>query len=714
MIRTHLMSHKKKYIIGASILLFVLLCAYAYFSISAQLHFTLKTELLITHEPTQDFVSTTNNNSVVVSIKTNVNTYLACNIVCDYSVQNIYELDNQTSKQLTHNITLTTPEYGFGEQLYTFKSSCRTIPSTFCPSSNKLINQTTLIVINYSLTKSELNVVTQVPAIEQTLSNASEMLAQINYSRQLLALWPANIVILDNSEVIAKQQKLLNLWRAQHYEEANDAWFSLNNSLSQINSDDVLLEQINQYNQLEQTVFDFFGNSTIKEFANYAESYDPDVRTVRQAISRLVTINHETIIDDLSRANNIATGAMDYLTRGADNYLANRTAAQTQINLAQLKLQFVKSNIDLATAISTNSSIFSTDICNATNALRLHNLWAINSGLEILNDSELQTTTQQINATYIFSLPNNFCVAQNETIDTQWPINLTNSKIIIPARENVTIVPQLNQATTACLIGTGSSSKLCPPKQSPIIFIHGHSFDASNSPQISMQAFSTIQQKLESDGFVNAGELTLESTPNEAAINAPFTVRASYYYITTYGIGDYSFAVQKSERIENYAIRLKDIIDEVKRQSGSPNVTIVAHSMGGLVVIEYVSLFGMDSIDHVITINAPHQGIVGHVASVCGLLGSAKECEDMTANSTFLQRLPPISGNWDVIASTGCQMKEGLGDGVVLQNNSILPGASNYYLLNGTCTDALNSNLHTQMLEENQLFVLLEKLLLKK
>ena len=53
---------------------------------------------------------------------------------------------------------------------------------------------------------------------------------------------------------------------------------------------------------------------------------------------------------------------------------------------------------------------------------------------------------------------------------------------------------------------------------------------------------------------------------------------------------------------------LKCLIDGVKKQTGSDKVDIIAHSMGGLVVKDYVYKFGQDSIDKFIDIATPHLG----------------------------------------------------------------------------------------------------------
>ena len=38
----------------------------------------------------------------------------------------------------------------------------------------------------------------------------------------------------------------------------------------------------------------------------------------------------------------------------------------------------------------------------------------------------------------------------------------------------------------------------------PVIFLHGHIFNDANSPDLSLNAFSKMQNEMEDDGFVNA------------------------------------------------------------------------------------------------------------------------------------------------------------------------------------------------------------------
>lgn len=697
---TFFKKHKKLVIWGSIILIVLILGIYAYLRISATLHFTLQSELLATHTPAQLVVETTNNATINVSVQTSINTFHACDSICDYDVAGVYALHNRSERNLVHTFSVTTPEKGFGQQLLYLKSSCKTIPSTFCPSSQKTINQTSLIIVNYALRQDEIAVVESLPTISTILTQATKLVEQIRYTKQIYMLWPLQTVkINDDRELSTELTAITNAWRKNEFIYANRLAQDLQQTTSAYNettavATTTLLALITQYNQLQTDIVTFLDNQTIREYVTYAQKYDTTAGTVRQAINRLTTILAQTFIEDLPRSQIVATGAMQFLQNKTQVYLTQKDAATNTIAFARTLLPLIETPL-------TNLSL---NMCDATQALLTHNAWALSSNYTQLSKIDAQTIVQPVNATYLFDITTEFCIEQTPSVQINLDAQLSAKNIKLPLIINLS-APHLATPSAQCYLG--SQQIACDTKRTPILFIHGHSFDESNSPQISMAAFSHIQEQLEADGYVNAGELLEQTT---GTILAPFTMRASYYYIQQYGVGAYSFEIQKSERIENYAIRLKDIINTMKEMSGSQNITIVAHSMGGLVVREYANLFGMDSIDHAITINTPHQGVTGRTVSICDLLGAAKECEDMTVNSTFLRRLPPVTGQWDVIASTGCQMKEGAGDGVVLVQHSVLSGAT-HHLVNGTCTDALESDLHTSVLEDPRVYKLIVSIL---
>ena len=63
-------------------------------------------------------------------------------------------------------------------------------------------------------------------------------------------------------------------------------------------------------------------------------------------------------------------------------------------------------------------------------------------------------------------------------------------------------------------------------------------------------------------------------------------------------------------RIEEYADALQRAVEKLRADSGSERVTLVCHSMGGLVARTFLRAKGHDAIARVITICTPHHGTV--------------------------------------------------------------------------------------------------------
>ncbi len=247
------------------------------------------------------------------------------------------------------------------------------------------------------------------------------------------------------------------------------------------------------------------------------------------------------------------------------------------------------------------------------------------------------------------------------------------------------------------------------PKTFPIIFLHGHSLAKDNSPEFSLDSFNKLQSKLQEDGYLNAGIVSLYSQNEvlQAGIwglsGKPITVKASYYYDAFRKEDKYIVVPTKSENIDAYALRLKDLIDIVKERTNKPKVNIIAHSMGGLVARRYVQIFGEDDIDKLIMIVTPNKGISGTISDYCGFIGENRECQDMQENSLFINKLndplkQPNKIKLYSIIGQGCVMKLGNGDGIVLTENVKLENARLFYV-NGTCGGLFGGALHTEILD---------------
>lgn len=235
----------------------------------------------------------------------------------------------------------------------------------------------------------------------------------------------------------------------------------------------------------------------------------------------------------------------------------------------------------------------------------------------------------------------------------------------------------------------------------PIVFLHGHAFNSNLPVEFNLDGFTKIQENLETEGYLNAGAISLYSeSPTDnflSKIPVPLTIKASYYYDSLKQSDSYTLVQRKSETIDAYAIRLNELIKDIEIKTERPKVIIIAHSMGGLVARRYVQLFGADKVEKLILIGTPNKGIEGDIANYCSIFGEKLECRDMNSNSFFMNKLNRDLPNVPIymIYGTGCNMNGEDGDGIVLTRNAILENANNSKI-NGQCGGV--NFLHTEML----------------
>ena len=225
----------------------------------------------------------------------------------------------------------------------------------------------------------------------------------------------------------------------------------------------------------------------------------------------------------------------------------------------------------------------------------------------------------------------------------------------------------------------------------PIILVHGHSFNDAVSAESSIGDLNSIKEKLIDDGLIDGGYVIvrkLNRTGTFARTNKQMVFSVSYYF-DIYQNDEETFVLQtKADSLDTYALRLNDIIENVKLMTNRDKVNIVAHSMGGLVSRRYMQIFGDDSVNDLIMIGTPNHGIDGYVLSSCPVFGADIHCEAMDKSSLFLNKLnygKVPETNVSVIIGVGCNTDGSVGDGIVKNESAYLSWAKDYYV-NGTCS----------------------------
>ncbi len=291
------------------------------------------------------------------------------------------------------------------------------------------------------------------------------------------------------------------------------------------------------------------------------------------------------------------------------------------------------------------------------------------------------------------------------------PANSTyniSSQIVTELSDNPPICCVFGECNPCC------SDESCrnDPSSFPIILLHGHAVSGDSSVEYSLDAYNKVQHKLQEDGYINAGILSLynireDVKEGEWGISGrPVTVKVSYYYDAFKKGEKYVVVPTKSETIDTYAVRLKDIVESVKRRTGKPKANIIANSMGGLVARRYMQIFGDASVYKLIMTGTPNKGIVGNVRDVCGIIGEDLECRDMQENSLFINVLndparQPSNVKIYIIAGSGCEMDGKDGDGIVLLDHAIMPNAKPF-VVKAKEPCSFGSYLHTKLLDTDK------------
>lgn len=464
------------------------------------------------------------------------------------------------------------------------------------------------------------------------------------------------------NEIISYQDELLYL---QEFQEAKVSDFS-KDVLSQLNTSLVIYDSKNM--------------ETLTDFSTTMISLRTDARTLLSIYQNIVldAINETIQVTQIWNNNSISTLPQ-----------ACQTLTQTS---QSIKLFNQQANLTFAT-------VYPDEYANETFVDMIEN----NSVQFYLNQSynysykditpyyeEFLDDIQEVKDTYCLFVP---------SFTEHQPVSEIE---IEPFDTSIQLIELQRTSGDCCVYGVCLS---CSEYDDyPILLVHGHALTSVTSPEAALHSFSKIQKRLENEGYVNVGELNDYPIKSWKEVDGPISVRASYYFVTYAELGQYQFYSKKYESIESYAIRLKEIVEEIKYKTGKDKVVIVAHSMGGLVTRQYLALFGEDSVDKAVLIGTPNNGVIGASQRLCSLTGANKECEEMAQDSVFLKRLNqyiPTKTSMYVIAGRGCSMNGLEADGVVTLDSVLLPYANNT-IVNGTCTDALNSEMHKALIDPDK------------
>lgn len=584
-----------------------------------------------------------------------------------------FEIDSGTP--IEKEYTIRAPNLGRGQILYLYGIECQGIKTYTCDTKERITNRNLLVSLNYDLNEENIIITNELKIkLNEIITEVSEInsnLIILNQSEIKNDL-ELNELSFELNEIIKKLKQNEIYWNKQQYDLIKLPDITLlkekyNNLLTFINEQkkkEILQNEFNvfvEYDTLCQLSNNCYPHTTIQELANNNQL------SITESCNKIDGIS--TIYTQIKSQNN-----ENYL---AQNYNITSTFTLDVINkLANLKNQVKKPYLENLPNETINSDL-------------LLEIIKINDPIQTNEYNQYNLTPALINE----------LTKNNITCNNKYNSILLNNTV----RLNILFeTPNLKcgfygNYTDCC---TNNECRNDPTKY-PVIFLNGHDFSQDIPADYSLDTFRTIEKKLTEKGYLTAGVISVSSEQKDygrlGLTNVPITIRGSYYFDVYKIEDDYQILQTKSENIDTYAIRLNDIINNVKFNTGRPKVIIIAHSMGGLVARRYAQIFGNESVDKLILIGTPNKGIQGTIIQGCKLFGEDLECKDMESTSLFMNKLNGQKPNVKIynIIGTNCTTDGEKSDGIVLEKNARLEDAENI-IINGKCEYI--KLLHNEML----------------
>lgn len=700
-------------------------------------NFLLGYDTLVNLQADKEYLNLPKDSTDTLTFTSSVVANPFCSVECtsvfqDLSSNNIIQRDAfSISPGLPEKRTfsLSPNKMGTGIDLYRYTITCTSKPTTVCHTEGEQSTRSIVIPVERTLNNEDAAAKQRQQNILLLYSqNLTEQEALYNTLVQLQSQF--NIQSNANTSLNAFKTHLKNiqsLWFEQNYQEIETQLTKLNTTATQSAQDiaqlsNTITQKVIEYNkgaeqqkkaedilkQLANTTL--LNSSRINEInqiitqfnntENINSTFATDIETLAQSVEQEL---QETMLS-MYYNNTLAAEALCIINATCIPHTTIDELATIQINVQTICQQIDEMNIFKSAAVISPSNQAEAD--NAIQSILRNNPIKNSRNAIILN----QLKNQMLTATPITPITKNQDVAQ--AVSKYIP-----EKCTIPTIERISVktlntpiitIPQVNKSelsSTLPQIEFFEPSRICclknncsacenNPEQYSIIFLHGHAVNQDVSADYSLEGFEKIQNRLEQDGWLSIGAIPLYSqiVPRGTLglFNTSMTIRGSYYYDIFRSPSSYIIEQSKSESIDTYAVRLKELVDSVVYQTDKPKVRIIAFSMGGLVARRYAQIFGPQNIDKIILIGTPNNGIVDETLNYCSIIGEELECRDMAANSLFMQKLNSMRPTVEIhnIVATGCPMGDGMGDGTVREERAHLDGAQNY-VINGTCRSAV-------------------------
>ncbi len=712
---------KRRYLF---LLLVITVVAIVFFfgtQLSAIISFLTGHEVIVNVKAEEEALTLVHGGQANVTFESRVFTSMLCTPTCTSTFMDISSnevIDEETfiwknAKAFEKSYPVEPQRTGAGQDLYRFTLSCHNVASVFCDSTEKPTVQNVLVVVNYDLSEEERGVKQELQwQLEQLKVRLGKLYGRLNALNTTLTAFNLNgTAVIQRLERNTAQFAGLNEeWKTQDFGELERKIGALKASLAETEQKiDALSAEVDEKVKKHNARVD-----DLQEIKNLLEDMNDGLFVDRALVNETIQEFH-TLPNETAALLNVSRMLRQQRDRNVVKNLVELDISKEMLCAAAgkcIKHPSIEARaVGVFHANETCAEIhdFNTMVHNTTDVTA--NWSEIRTNITTNYLARIQNATIELLQRMVTSLSDlafEECVVKHIDVGAVNIMRVVTAEAI-PVDLGITFdEPQLQ----CCVFGICKACCAnCKEENYPVVFLHGHAVSKDVSYEYSLDVFNDIQHKLEEENYLNAGSISLYTSRDTARwlMNVPVTLRLSYYFDRFQNPDNYVTIQTKSDNIDVYALRMKELIELVQEKTGKDKVTIVAYSMGGLVARRYMHIFGSENVEKLIMIGTPNHGISGDVASYCDVLGEDRECKDMHADSLFMNKLNsgglpniPIYN----IVGTGCDMDGEQGDGVVLETSARLEGTTNY-VVKGECTTL--STLHTDLLEKQEVFEIVSR-----
>lgn len=678
------------------------------------LNFLLGNDVVIKLKSESDLLSLQNGESSAVNFETSITTNPFCSAVCsfeftDLTTESLIDKSNSTIRPLLPermSYEISADWFGEGQRYYRFSVECHSLETLLCHTTEEPTSRSILVVVNHELNESEKRIKEYALSFLQDSILSLNNLMKDNIRTKVLLDRLDPVVIVDDyartqirlsseiEDVKSALAGLQDLWNEENYVMLDKEFRNFNSTLNTIFSE---LSDVKEKSQRAFTTYNIL-TGKLNETADVLEGLESLAllnRSILLKINSVIT-EYNKVVDIFSARNVIETKEKSVTNVLSDSKILESSYKQILVDRMQQKQDKIKAAYDSICSLTGN----------CTNYVFADDMEAVCNEIVLLRDFHSSLNNSNLSTVILPDLCNIPNVSITDIDRKQF------DKLVADDVEIESISMSFPQHKEQCCIFDDCiecCDEQCQDSMYPVIMVHGHAFNKDISADYSLENFNELQERLEEIGYLNAGAISLYTVQDEESLDIwskiplPLSLKISYYYDLFREPENYVVVQTKSENIDTYAIRLKELIETVKFKTGKEKVNIIAHSMGGLVARRYLQIFDKeDAVNKLILIGTPNEGVVGRIADLCPLIGEHLECRDMKQGSLFLNKLntgkkPDIPVY--MIIGRGCALKEGDSDGIVLVENAELDYATNYYI-DGSCKGL--KTLHTSMLHPDE------------